>query len=530
MAATYDRPAIELIKDFAATLRPGQVFKRSDVTAWFNKHYPKTLEGTIKNSLEASVTNLDARLAHRAARPGLGSDLFFRLRRGEFRLYEPGQDPRPLYTTRFGGSVDNSRRASEVLPAIQPQKPAPEAGKIAGSSTWIFQCNPDRFDIDGYLRQSNGALSWLVARYKSDIQIGDTVYLWRSGDHAGVVGEAEVVGPVERRADDAEALPYWASGDGGGTELADRVRLRLRRIANRKREVIRRDWLKEDHELRDLAIIKMPNGTNFRVDPGLAPRLAAIWGNLGQNWSYAEVVAALWAYAQVWDKSISKSEGSPVDQVSRLTNRVIPGVYNKLMNLRALDERVEAAGLAGGSKIDEQVWSEFYDNSAKSIKTDHLVKRFAELWGSTEVSRPILPDEAALRDSLEREVQRLGEALTGKTLDELMSMYRAQTKNGRPRRRLTSTNVFERNPLVVLITKRRARFVCEVTDCRVPPFLDKDDQPYVETHHLLPLAEGGRDTIDNTACLCATHHRELHCGKGKLELTETLKELRRNKG
>ena len=48
------------------------------------------------------------------------------------------------------------------------------------SGTWIFQCNPDRFDIEAYLKQSSGELSWLVTRYKSGIKIGDTVYLWRS--------------------------------------------------------------------------------------------------------------------------------------------------------------------------------------------------------------------------------------------------------------------------------------------------------------------------------------------------------------
>jgi hypothetical protein len=64
------------------------------------------------------------------------------------------------------------------------------------SRTWIFQGNPDRFDIDGFLKQNVGQLSWLVSRYKDDIGIGDTVYLWRSGGDAGIVGEAEVMSCV----------------------------------------------------------------------------------------------------------------------------------------------------------------------------------------------------------------------------------------------------------------------------------------------------------------------------------------------
>lgn len=523
--ATYDRPTTELMKEFVATLRRGQVITRSDVKAWFKRHYPRVAERTVDVNVDVMTVNAPARLVHRAARPGLGSDLLFRIGLGEYRLYEIGRDPPPLYTTRYPDPAATDQRALIAAPINQQW----QDGKIAKSETWIFQSNPYRFDIDGYLKQNNGELSWLVTRHKSDIKVGDTVYLWRSGNDSGVVGEAEVVGPVERRADDPEALPFWAHGDDSGTELADRVRLRLRRIASRKREVIRRDWLKEDHELRELSIVKMPTGTNFRVDPELAPRLAAIWSTLGQNWSYAEVVAALWAYVQVWDKAISKSKGSPVDQVSRLINRVIPGVYNKLMNLRALDERVDAAGLAGGSKTDEQVWTEFYDASTRSIRTDDLAERFRELWGSAEMARAPLPEESAVREELDQEVRRLDKALTGRTLEELMSVYRAQAKRDRPRRRPTRTNAFERNALVVLITKRRAAFKCEVATCSVPPFVDKDNQPYVETHHLVPLAEGGRDTIDNTACLCAVHHRELHCGKARMALTKTLQDMRANK-
>lgn len=217
----------------------------------------------------------------------------------------------------------------------------PEVGMA--TKAWIFQCNPERFDVDGFLKQNVGQLSWLVSRYKDEIGIGDTVYLWRSGDNAGIVGEAEITGPVETRPDDPEAMPFWIAGD-EGTEPAARVRMRLKRVAN-GREVIQRNWLKEDHELGDLSIIKMPTGTNFPVATQLATRLAAIWGNTGRNWTYPEVVAALWGYAQVWNQSISTKKGTPVEQVSRLINRVLSGVYNKLMNFRALDPRVAAKGL-----------------------------------------------------------------------------------------------------------------------------------------------------------------------------------------
>jgi len=65
--------------------------------------------------------------------------------------------------------------------------------------TWIFQGNPDVFDIDSYLAATAGLITWRVARYAEQIEPGDTVYIWRSqGDQpqmAGIVAEGTVVEP-----------------------------------------------------------------------------------------------------------------------------------------------------------------------------------------------------------------------------------------------------------------------------------------------------------------------------------------------
>jgi hypothetical protein len=144
------------------------------------------------------------------------------------------------------------------------------------SRTWIFQSNPARFDIDGYLINSTGEIAWLVTTNAKNIGVGDTVYLWRSGKDGGIVAEAEVTKPVWFGPDIPEALPYWRKPEGGST-LAPRVTLMLRRLASRQ-EVLRRDWLKEDPDLQSLTIIRQPNGTNYSVTPDHAARLATLWG------------------------------------------------------------------------------------------------------------------------------------------------------------------------------------------------------------------------------------------------------------
>jgi hypothetical protein len=114
---------------------------------------------------------------------------------------------------------------------------------------WIFQGNRDEFDIDGYLATAPAYFRWLVTRYGDEIAVGDRVYLWRNQGRqkavAGVIVEAEIIAPTEPRTESPDALPFWRSGASEAATPADRVLLRLVRVAG-AREVIRRDWCIED--------------------------------------------------------------------------------------------------------------------------------------------------------------------------------------------------------------------------------------------------------------------------------------------
>ena len=58
-------------------------------------------------------------------------------------------------------------------------------------------------------------------------------------------------------------------------------------------------------------------------------------------------------------------------------------------------------------------------------------------------------------------------------------------------------------------TKRRADGHCQL--CKEPaPFITKNDEPYLETHHIKWLADGGKDSISNTVALCPNCHRKMH--------------------
>ena len=47
--------------------------------------------------------------------------------------------------------------------------------------TWIFQGNPDRFNVDRYI-SNHDDIYWSVKheKHRSEMEIGDVVYIWRS--------------------------------------------------------------------------------------------------------------------------------------------------------------------------------------------------------------------------------------------------------------------------------------------------------------------------------------------------------------
>lgn len=93
------------------------------------------------------------------------------------------------------------------------------------------------------------------------------------------------------------------------------------------------------------------------------------------------------------------------------------------------------------------------------------------------------------------------------SLDELEFQARYSLKES-GKREVTS-EVYERDPLVAEYAKRKANGVCQL--CGKPaPFNDRHGDPFLETHHIIPLAEGGPDIIDNVAALCPNCHRKMH--------------------
>lgn len=81
-----------------------------------------------------------------------------------------------------------------------------------------------------------------------------------------------------------------------------------------------------------------------------------------------------------------------------------------------------------------------------------------------------------------------------------------------PKQILVTTFVYQRNPYVVVRALQRANGVCESCNSSAPFLRESDGTPYLEVHHITPLAQGGDDTFENAVALCPNCHRRMHFG------------------
>ena len=123
---------------------------------------------------------------------------------------------------------------------------------------WIFQGNPKTFRIDDYLN-SRENFYWTINQNKKLLKIGDIVYIWRSGEKAGVIAVAQIISDVEIVSDDSK--DYWIHKSETNSAKTDRVKLKM--LLRRVDGPLLRDDIKS--QLPDWHFIKSAQGTNFKV-------------------------------------------------------------------------------------------------------------------------------------------------------------------------------------------------------------------------------------------------------------------------
>jgi hypothetical protein len=170
-------------------------------------------------------------------------------------------------------AVDGGHDATGTVPSVAHPK------------TWIFQANPNAFDITQYLVTRPAYLLWLVRQKAADMDIGDRVFFWRaigsgSRTDSGVIGEAEIMELPSVQRDDAAAESFWVRKSGTPDAMLpqNRVKLRLLRVADGT-DLIQRDIAAAHPVLAKMQVLTGRTGTNFLLKPDEADALSALWAS-----------------------------------------------------------------------------------------------------------------------------------------------------------------------------------------------------------------------------------------------------------
>lgn len=162
---------------------------------------------------------------------------------------------------------------------------------------WLFQANPKLFDLSAELLtcEPGDIDDWSVSRFAEKLKPGDSIILWSSGPRSGVYAFGELLShPVERA-----TKGYLATQS--ATELA--VDFRYTMILP---EPILKEELVRHPVLKDLSVIRAPQGTNFEVTPEQWEAIEDLlhhgssgtttwWVNQGKTYTAERAGGYLWA-------------------------------------------------------------------------------------------------------------------------------------------------------------------------------------------------------------------------------------------
>jgi predicted HNH restriction endonuclease len=145
---------------------------------------------------------------------------------------------------------------------------------------WVFQGNPEAFDIDDYLSRYPQLIYWRTPRYASEISIGDRAFLWRAGSESGVVAIGVVVEPPTpaNRVKHPEALgdDLWIADRADSLETKTGIRIEELRVG--AGDMVPRSLVRADSLLTATVLITMPHNTVFRLSQAETDALERLWG------------------------------------------------------------------------------------------------------------------------------------------------------------------------------------------------------------------------------------------------------------
>ena len=182
----------------------------------------------------------------------------------------------------YKSELDEARRRLAPFSEIYFPNGKP---RTISRSAWILQGNPKRFNIDEYL-SGYAYIYWSIPRYQNDFNVGDGVYIWRSGEESGVIAcgiVEELPTPIlQVQFPDALGEDLWIEKENAPTDIKVGIRLERARL-NDTEGMIERDTVKRNPILNTNPVITQPNSTVFKLDDLQSRELARLWNGDNQD-------------------------------------------------------------------------------------------------------------------------------------------------------------------------------------------------------------------------------------------------------
>lgn len=158
------------------------------------------------------------------------------------------------YNYQFLDSTREAKKDGEI-----PNHSIPESDKV-----WIFQANPNRYDILNALSDEKigNEIHWLVNQHKSEISKGHIGLIWLSGRESGIYAVTEIISNPQLMKEPITEEKYWVDAIDKDSE---KLRVKMRIIKNMVNNPVTRNTIKKTIGLEMMSIFRYSQGTNFPV-------------------------------------------------------------------------------------------------------------------------------------------------------------------------------------------------------------------------------------------------------------------------
>lgn len=133
----------------------------------------------------------------------------------------------------------------------------PETEKV-----WIFQANPNRYDILNALSDDGigPEIHWLVNQHKNEIAKGHLGVIWLSGSEGGIYALTEIISNPQFMSEPDEEEKYWIDSS---DKRKEKLRVKMKVLKNMVNKPIYKNELRSTAGLENISIFRQSQGTNF---------------------------------------------------------------------------------------------------------------------------------------------------------------------------------------------------------------------------------------------------------------------------